>query len=99
MSLQPAVFQGFFVIDPEFAAEIIPSKVKHIDDLKVLPTFREQQVLRLMAEGLTNKAIAQQLEISHHTVKFHVNSILAKLNAQSRTEAVVHATQLGLIAL
>ena len=94
-----AVFKGFLVIDPEFAAGIFRSKAYHVDELEELPTFREQQVLQLMAEGLTNKAIAQQLGISHHTVKFHVNSILAKLNAQSRTEAVVQATRLGLLAL
>jgi two-component system, NarL family, nitrate/nitrite response regulator NarL len=94
-----AVFQGFFVIDPEFTLNILPKKVNQADDLEEQPTVREQQVLQLMAEGLTNKAIAQQLGISQHTAKFHVNSILGKLNAQSRTEAVVQATRLGLIAL
>ena len=58
-----------------------------------------RQVLRLLAEGLSNKAIAQQLSISDHTVKFHINAILGKLNAQSRTEAVVTAIRLGLIAV
>ncbi len=62
-------------------------------------TPREQEVLTLLAEGLTNKAIAHQLTISDHTVKFHVNAILGKLNAQSRTEAVVQATRLGLLLL
>ncbi len=52
-----------------------------------------------MAEGLTNKSIAFNLDISEHTVKFHVNAILSKLNAQSRTEAVMQATRLGLIPL
>jgi two-component system, NarL family, nitrate/nitrite response regulator NarL len=56
-------------------------------------------VLRLLAEGLTNKAIAQRLEISDHTVKFHVNAILGKLNAQSRTDAVVRATRRGWLSL
>lgn len=94
-----AVLQGLFVIDPDLVATIRPPRPQRIDDLKVLPTQREEQVLQLMAEGFTNKAIAQQLGISQHTVKFHVNSILSKLNAQSRTEAVVQATRLGLIAL
>ncbi len=62
-------------------------------------TPREMEVLVSLAEGLTNKAIAHELSISEHTVKFHVNSILNKLEAQSRTDAVVRATRLGLIAL
>ncbi len=62
-------------------------------------TPRETEVLNLIAEGLPNKIIAHKLSISEHTVKFHVNAILTKLGAQSRTEAVVRATRLGLIAL
>jgi DNA-binding NarL/FixJ family response regulator len=62
-------------------------------------TSREDQVLQLMAEGLTNRAIALRLGISEHTVKFHVNAILGKLAAQSRADAVMRATRLGLILL
>ena len=62
-------------------------------------THRELEVLRLLAEGLPNKGIASRLGISDHTVKFHVNAILGKLGAQSRTEAVTRATRLGLIML
>jgi DNA-binding NarL/FixJ family response regulator len=62
-------------------------------------TPREQEVLQLLAEGLPNKTIADRLYISEHTVKFHVNAILSKLGAQSRTEAVVRATRLGLLLL
>lgn len=62
-------------------------------------TPRESEVLQLIAEGLPNKIIAGKLNISEHTVKFHVNAILTKLGAQSRTEAVVRATRAGLIAL
>lgn len=62
-------------------------------------TPREAEVLTLIAEGLPNKTVAARLNISEHTVKFHVNAILTKLGAQSRTEAVVRATRLGLIAL
>ena len=62
-------------------------------------TPREREVLQLLAEGLANKAIAQRLAISEHTVKFHVNAIMSKLGAQSRTAAVVQATRLGLIML
>jgi DNA-binding NarL/FixJ family response regulator len=56
------------------------------------------EVLALLAEGLANRAIAQRLGISEHTVKFHLNAILGKLGAQSRTEAVVLAIRLGLLA-
>ncbi|MDA1188306.1 MAG: response regulator transcription factor [Chloroflexi bacterium] len=62
-------------------------------------TPRELDVLRLLASGLPNKTIAQNLEISEHTVKFHVNSILGKLGATSRTDAVVRASRLGLVFL
>ncbi len=62
-------------------------------------TGREQEVLELLAEGLTNRGIAHRLGISEHTVKFHVNSILGKLGADSRTDAVVRATRAGLILL
>ncbi len=62
-------------------------------------TPRELEVLRLLAEGLPNKTIAQRLDISEHTVKFHVNALLGKLGVASRTEAVVRATRLGLVFL
>ncbi len=62
-------------------------------------TERELEVLTLMAQGLTNRAIGFELDISDHTVKFHVNSLLTKLNAQSRTEAAVRATRLGLLTV
>src|SRR6185295_9962331 len=51
------------------------------------------------AHGVSNKAIARRLGISFHTAKFHVAAILAKLNADSRTEAVARAAQLGLVML
>ena len=62
-------------------------------------TTREDEVLQLLAEGMTNRAIAQRLAISEHTVKFHVNAILGKLGAQRRADAVMRATRLGLILL
>ncbi len=62
-------------------------------------TPREVEVLRLLAQGLPSKAIASQLRISEHTVKFHVGSIMGKLGAASRTEAVTLAIRRGLIAL
>jgi DNA-binding NarL/FixJ family response regulator len=62
-------------------------------------TRREHDVLRLMAEGLGNKQIAERLGITEHTAKFHVHTILGKLGTRSRTEAVVYAARLGLIAI
>jgi DNA-binding NarL/FixJ family response regulator len=60
-------------------------------------TPREVQVLRMVADGLGNKQIAWQLGISEHTVKFHVTSIMAKLNVSSRTEAVAAGIRHGLV--
>ena len=60
---------------------------------------REIAVLTAMTDGLSNKAIARRLGISFHTVKFHVASILEKLEAESRTEAVFKAAQLGIVML
>jgi DNA-binding NarL/FixJ family response regulator len=62
-------------------------------------TPREMDVLEMLAEGLSNKMIAHRLSISDHTAKFHVNSILAKLNARTRTEAVTRGIRLGLIKI
>ena len=60
-------------------------------------TAREREVLFLVAEGLPNKAIARELGISEHTAKFHVGSLLGKLGAASRTEAVTLATRRGIL--
>ncbi|WP_027555724.1 response regulator transcription factor [Bradyrhizobium sp. Cp5.3] len=62
-------------------------------------TQRELDVLALMAEGASNKMIARQLGISVHTVKFHVGSLLDKLDATGRTDAVAHAARRGVINL
>jgi DNA-binding NarL/FixJ family response regulator len=62
-------------------------------------TPRERDVLTLMAEGVSNKVIAHRLGISVHTAKFHVASILDKLDATGRTDAVAHAARLGVIEL
>ena len=103
-----ALAQGFAVLDPEVAAfgpvEPAPApeggwQAGEVPSLVEDLTAREREVLRLLAEGLPNKAIAHRLGISEHTAKFHVNSILGKLGVQSRTEAVVRATRLGLVLL
>jgi DNA-binding NarL/FixJ family response regulator len=62
-------------------------------------TEREREVLRLVSEGLGNKEIAVQLAISDHTVKFHISSILGKLGAASRTEAVSQGIRKGFITI
>ncbi len=62
-------------------------------------TAREREVLQQMTQGLPNKQIAARLSISQHTVKFHVASILAKLGASSRTEAVTTGARRGLVSL
>ena len=62
-------------------------------------TPREVEILEMMAEGLSNRRLAAHLGISSHTVKFHVASILAKLGALSRTEAVTLGVRRGLISL
>jgi DNA-binding NarL/FixJ family response regulator len=62
-------------------------------------TNREREVLRLLAEGVGNKEIAWRLNITEHTVKFHVSSLMTKLNAGSRTEAVTQGIRRGFVAL
>jgi DNA-binding CsgD family transcriptional regulator len=67
------------------------------EDIELTP--RERDVLLLMAEGASNKAIARRLGISVHTAKFHVGSLLDKLDATGRTDAVAHAARRGVINL
>ena len=62
-------------------------------------TAREREVLELLSQGLSNKGIARKLQISEHTVKFHVSSIYGKLGVTSRTEAVSRGARAGLITL
>lgn len=75
------------------------AKPAHDDGNFALETLtpRELQVLRMLADGLGNKEIASQLNISDHTAKFHVAQILAKLHATSRTEAVAIGMRRGLV--
>jgi len=62
-------------------------------------TRREQEVLELLADGLSNRRVAERLGISEHTVKFHVASIYGKLGAASRAEAIRRAARRGLITI
>ncbi len=99
-----AVTLDLVALAPELAAVLVPSAPSTAQpgdfSLPRTPlTGRENEVLHLMAAGLTNKAIAHRLGISPHTVKFHITGILAKLDAQSRTEAVTHATRAGILPI
>lgn len=97
-----ATAQGLVILDRGVTGELHPQSIADAADANGLIeplTSREMEVVGLIAEGLPNKSIARRLGISEHTVKFHVNAILTKLSAQSRTEAVVRATRLGLISL
>ena len=70
-----------------------------VEELAESLTAREREVLELLGRGLSNKMIARALQISEHTVKFHVSSIYTKLGASSRAEAVSLGARHGLISL
>lgn len=92
------VHQGGSLLQPIVASRLLEHVNRSGDDPDAL-TPRELEVLPLIAQGLLNKEIADALEITERTVKFHVSSILAKLGAGNRTEAVAIATQRGLVRL
>jgi DNA-binding CsgD family transcriptional regulator len=75
------------------------SQTLEFSDLVEQLTSREREVLDLMSAGLSNRQIAMQLGISEHTAKFHISSVLGKLGASSRTQAVTRGIRTGLIAL
>lgn len=83
----------------EAAAAAIVARDPRVMPDDIALTQRELDVLALMAEGASNKMIARQLGISVHTVKFHVGSLLDKLDATGRTDAVAHAARRGVIEL
>jgi DNA-binding CsgD family transcriptional regulator len=83
----------------ETAAATIVARDPRVMPDDIALTQRELDVLALMAEGASNKMIARQLGISVHTVKFHVGSLLDKLDATGRTDAVAHAARRGVIEL
>ncbi|MCW5880856.1 MAG: response regulator transcription factor [Anaerolineae bacterium] len=96
-----AVSQGGMALDPLATARLL-QRLRAAGEATARPeplTPREIEVLRLLVEGLTNKAIAARLGISDHTVKFHIGAIMGKLGASSRTEAVTMAVRQGLIPL
>ncbi len=97
--------QGGSLLQPMVASKLLRHMGQHqgthpaSQPLYEALTERELEVLTLLAQGMQNKEIATQLVISERTVKFHVNSIMGKLGAANRTEAVVLAAQKGLITL
>jgi DNA-binding NarL/FixJ family response regulator len=104
-SLRAAIWAaraGLCVYDAALAESWLPASSSALPSeapgVAVLTT-REQEVLQLLALGLSNRHIAKRLTVSIHTVKFHVNSILAKLNVSTRTAAVSTAIRAGLIVL
>jgi DNA-binding NarL/FixJ family response regulator len=92
------VNSGKTFIDPSIARAIVNSVLKDADKAHIESlTSREIEVLNLMSKGLTNAQIAQDLCISSNTAKAHVASIIKKLGASSRTDAVVRAISYGLV--
>jgi len=94
-----AATEGLIVVEPRLLAAVTGPRSAAADASIEPLTPREQEVLGWMAQGYANKTIAREMGITEHTVKFHVNAILAKLGAQSRTEAVVVASRAGLVLL
>ena len=96
-----AAAAGLIVLDAAEAEAMLqtqsPSEVSAT--LPEALTTREIEVLRLVAEGLSNKEVAARLNVSEHTVKFHVASIMGKLGAASRTEAVILGIRHGIVLI
>jgi len=96
-----AIEQGFVVMDAEVAADLLASAPPAPPVLDVFEplTPRETEVLEHMSGGFSNREIGERLGVSRHTAKFHVHSILEKLGAETRTEAVMLAARGGLLEL
>ena len=89
---------GLIALHPD-AVEARPRAAAQARGAPATLTSRELDVLEMMAEGMSNRAIAARLKISRYTVKFHVASLLGKLGVGSRTEAVTAGVRQGLISL
>jgi DNA-binding NarL/FixJ family response regulator len=95
-----AMAAGLAVLDPDLDAALpLHAQPADRDEQPDILTPRERQVLELVARGYPNKSIAYELGISEHTAKFHVGSLLTKLNAASRAEVVTNATRRGLLSV
>jgi DNA-binding NarL/FixJ family response regulator len=96
-----SVLLGLIVIHPDLIDSLLTLTNSRSLSLSLTQalTSREIEVLQMLAEGLGNKTIARRLNISEHTVKFHISSIFSKLNVSSRTEAAIAGARQGLIML
>jgi DNA-binding NarL/FixJ family response regulator len=90
-----AVSVGLIVMPAESSSLVTNAGTAEAEIEPLTP--RELEALEMLAEGLSNKQIAARLNISEHTAKFHVNSILGKLHAGTRTEAVIRGIRSGLV--
>jgi len=88
---------GLTVLHPDLVESLFVPTVRSSEPVPLTP--REIEVLRMLAEGMGNRAIAQHLNLSEHTVKFHISSIFSKLDVSSRTEAVILGAKQGWILL
>ncbi len=98
-----AIAQGLIVLGPAAAGAVLeqhgPADALDLGPLDEPLTPREQEVLELLSQGLSNKQIARALQISEHTVKFHVSAVYAKLGASSRADAVSRGARHGFLTL
>jgi DNA-binding NarL/FixJ family response regulator len=97
-----AAHTGLVLLDPAIAQQMVErvsSAATQIPESYENLTPRESEVLAMLAEGLPNREIADRLGVSDHTIKFHISSILDKLGASTRTEAVTLGLRMGLIVL
>ena len=97
--LESTVAEAVFMDSASFGADHMAEAGNPVNLPSAALTPREIEVLRLLADGASNKIIAHKLGISDHTVKFHVTSILSKMNAGTRTEAVTLGVRMGLVYL
>ena len=96
-----AAARGFAVVPADILGDLLDREElpEEVDRTRPILTAREGEVLALLAAGASNKATARRLGISAHTAKFHVGSILDKLDATGRTDAVAQGVRLGLLML
>ena len=93
------VRQSLLAHSPDEADDSVGAPASLVDGSPEHLTLREREVLEMMMEGLSNKEIAAHLNISAHTVKFHISSILGKLGASTRTQAAAIGLRRGLITI